>query len=830
MYENIANAIKKGELILFLGAGASYTSLDRNGNRLPIGNSLAEEICKKMNTGYNNESLSQVYNVAKDELGELDLLSFLESRFKFCKPSKEYCKLVKLPLKRVYTLNIDDCYENAFRRKNEGNLDVKNRSDQISEYSFNDEITTLIKLNGSITNASDGFIFSPEEYANNIIKSNNWYKELAKDMHSYTFLFIGTKLNEPLLEYHLAMFKRDNNVKTSSKGYIVTPSATSIEKLSLKNTNLVHIDATLEVLVEEIYKIFNEKIPRFIDVAKNINPYMITGNEDLNILNKITPINAENLRKNLRKDYKDRKIRDFYRGFKPTWDDIILGVPAMLHKTENFITNNLNSTSQSNNLFLIYGVAGSGKSTALKQICFAISLNKENNVYYIDNGYDDISSILRYLDRINTKPYYVCIDRIINNGYKEIRDTIVEKSSKAIFIITENTTMWEKKSKSILDSLTTGFLNISTIESEDVEKILAKLELYGNWTRLAKLPENKRRSELLNKADKQLLIGLLEITSGIGYNQIIQRDFDSIKSIDEKNLLLLASIPALENLPCNEQSLDRALLFLNPNFESNSNILSENLKGILKYDNGEISTRHRIYSQKIFSMDENYSQMSSLIISYISAFTKYPFPIVQNISKKEASIYKHLVNFKFLAKFFNNEEEKILGIYEYFEKDLEHEGLFLLQYGLALRTFSHSLKAYEKLVVAAIAYPNSPHIEHALAQQKLILAAHPSNNIDINRQQMFDQAQDSLLRLSSVDIGSFKNDRYPIVTLSRGHINYLLFISDVERAKKVAINYFNDLQKFPEYKTDRYLKDIANELMSFSFTGSWKNTIKDWDF
>ena len=172
-------------------------------------------------------------------------------------------------------------------------------------------------------------------------------------------------------------------------------------------------------------------------------------------------------------------------------------------------------------------------------------------------------------------------------------------------------------------------------------------------------------------------------------------------------------------------------------------------------------------------------------------------------------------------KFLNNDETAILQLYDRFEKSLENEGLFLLQYGLALRHFNHALQSYEKLKLAASAFQNSPHIEHALAQQKLILASEPDHSL--NRDSLFSEAKQTLTRLSKVEAGHFKNDSYPIVTLSKGHINYLIYSNKVDEAKKVAADYFNMLEGHTEYNSDSFLKKIATELMNYNLFGTWKS-------
>lgn len=823
MNEYLKNSISNGELIIFIGAGASKSSLNNKNEPVPDGVQLSKIICKKIGMEYGGEALSKVYAAGVSVLGPVKLVKLLEEELKFCQPSDDYKALARLPVKRIYTLNIDDCIESAIRSDPINNrVDVKNRNDFVTEYSYLNKVKTLVKLNGDIHRPDLGFIFSAQEYARNMTKTINWYSELAKDMHTYTFLFVGTKLDEPLLEYYLELFKKNNNVSTSTRSYVLTPSATEIEKLSLKQNNLEHISGKLSDFINYMDEQFSGKMPTNEDIARNINPYMIQNDRLINIqlASYITPVSLKNLMSRQSNDASLSTVRDFYRGFKPTWEDIIDDVPATLKKTNDFMAAAFGEKNKPCELFVIFGVAGSGKSTALKQIALHLSNQKDRTVYFLDNVYESLTAVLAYLDSIHDQPYYICIDRIINNRYQELAEIINKRNTKAIFIITENTTLWERKAKAVLGELTTRYLNISTIESEDVDNILNKIEEFGNWTILGSMSLSNRRKELADKASKQLLIGLLEATSGYGYQEIIIKDFNSINSVDERNLLLLASIPALENLSCNEESIGRALSYLNPDFKSSVAYLTSNLKGILKYNNGEVTTRHRIYSERIFDINENSKFKEPLLIAYVNAFIKYQFPVVRNISTKEGNIYKHLVNFRFLIKFLNNDEDTILKLYDRFEKSLENEGLFLLQYGLALRHFKHALQSYEKLKLAASAFQSSPHIEHALAHQKLILASEPNHSL--NRDNLFNEAKETLNRLSKVEAGHFKNDSYPIVTLSKGHINYLIYLNKVDDAKKVAADYFNVLESHTEYKSDPYLKKIATDLMNYNLFNTWK--------
>src|SRR5690606_8429678 len=179
------------------------------------------------------------------------------------------------------------------------------------------------------------------------------------------------------------------------------------------------------------------------------------------------------------------------------------------------------------------------------------------------------------------------------------------------------------------------------------------------------------------------------------------------------------------------------------------------------------------------------SSLKNIIKAYIHSFTVYQFPVVKNVSSKEAAIYKGLVNFKFLKKVLKDKQEDIIGLYSSFEKAFEREGLFLLQYGLALRAYNYHEGALEKLVQAREAFPESVHIEHAYAQQLLILAdrAEDSHNSEVYLHRAID-----ILR--SIDkINKREGDRYPLISLSEGHVKILHKFGRITESRLLARNY-----------------------------------------
>jgi hypothetical protein len=820
MNSHIKTALLNGRLVLLLGAGASRGCRNQLNQDIPLGWDLAKILASEMGEELADEDLSEVYSAARAKLGS-QVDSILEKHFKHCSPSVEYNELVKFPFFRVYSLNIDDALEKAAQNQSKRFFNVKQRNDNITEVDQFYKTLDLIKLNGDVARTKDGFIFSPQEYGDGAAQEPLWYTELGRDYHKYTFVFIGTKLKEPLFFHQIQKYKARTGV-SDLKSYLLIPSLTSIQQTSLEASNIHHVPGTLSDFVQWLKAEFPE-IPTSEDIVRHTRPELIDeakkDNKKLDLFSGVTPVSRSSLALISRLP-SHSKIRDFYKGFKPTWFDIMEGVPAYLENTKNFYDQYLaNKKASPLDLFLLYGSAGCGKTTTLKQIALRIADEGDRNVYFIDEYKDNLSELVRELDYRNSKPYYLFIDRI--SDLAPIVATIIKGalSTKAIFVSAENPKIWNSRGQDHLGNYKRYEADVSEIQDCDAENILDKLEIYGNWTRLAQISKKDRKKELLQKSKKQLLIGLIEVTSGEGYNKIIQKDYKSISCESEKALLILAGLATTQRVPASEATLTRALSYLGLN--SDVHYLASQMDGIVRFSNGSVTTRHRVYIERLFKLYVPKAELFKVYHAYIKSFSVYHFPIVKNISRNESTVYKHLVNAKALRKVFQDDREKVLSIYESFEKAFENEGLFLMQYGLALRSFGQNESAYEKLRIANQAFQESPQIEHALAQQRIILACQEKD--ETIALAYLGEAEQVLNRLNSNNIRSHveTSDRYPIITLSEGHVKVLDNLGHIMQAKVVAKQYHTRISDNKDLVNTQRIKQTLANLMKYYLSGKW---------
>lgn len=829
MNDYIKSAFEQGRLIIFLGAGASFTSKTKNGVNIPMSNVLAEKLCDEITIKYNGEPLQLVYSAAKHKLG--DRLNYLlENEYKHCTPSQEYITLAKFPFCRIYTTNIDDAFDKALTIHSKQEVNILGLKSRMREKDQLFKRIDYIKLNGDINKPEDGFIFSPQEYVEENHKpSSIWYEQVATDFYNYTFLFIGTKLNEPLLQHHLQRYKIINRSEENSS-FLLVPEFTEIEEIHLHQQKITPIRGTLDDFTTWLTQSFPSELSSKDIFLKSRPEFNVTNvieqDKYMDALKDITVVSTGFL-SIINSKILHEPIRRFYKGYKSTWKDILDDVPAQLKNTDKTyqLAYDIYQGKNENKAIFIFGSAGSGKSTLLKQVALRLSkVDGQLPVYHIDNINCDVLEIAKHLNSSVQSKFFLCIEKIADHAEEIGKILSNSHLSNCIVIGTESKLIWSFRGGEYLHDIKYEKIDISHIDEDDAVKILNKIERFGNWTRLSKLSNRDRIKELTRHSKKQLLIGLLEATSGEGYADIISKEYSNIPSDEHRALLVLSGIAAFTRVKASEATLSRALRYLGLN--SDVHKLAKEMGGILEYKNGEISTRHFSYIESLFEKTIDVNIIKSAIFSYIHAFTVYEHPIIHNVSRSEASIFKTITNAKSLKKLLKGDLDSVLEIYSSFEKSLEQEGLFLLQYGLALRAHNKQQIAYEKLKTAHYAYPESSQIEHALAQQMLILA----NSETTNESQAFSLVSDAQEILERLDKARQNDlfDEYPIVTLSEGKVKVLNKFKGSEHAKKTALHYYDIIRRRNESIQDSPARLMSAEknLMYFITTGKWNGNAK----
>lgn len=813
MNEVIKSAIEKGELILFLGAGASKGGKTSADTDLLDGDSLAEELAKQSSIPYSGEPLDEVYAAVRAQL-ESRLDPLLEKLLRHVRPSVEYDTLGRYAWRRIYTLNIDDGIERAFRNSAQ-DLCVRLSSDAIEDRDAFFNRLDLIKLNGSVDRLKEGIIFSSGEYARATNRALPWYEQCASDFLRLPFLFIGTKINEPLLKFHIERYKAING-KTAGKSYVITPSATPIQEASLLQFNIVHIPGTLSTFTNWLQATFpagltphqlaTVSLPQYAGflAAPDRGAYasLLEG------VSQITPDMTSH-------PEVEGAIRAFYKGFQPTWSDIVEGVPAELDILASSLKLVLGDM-KTNTVVPFIGPAGAGKTTLLMQICYALCRSKGIAVYFIGEPKKDLKKTLEALEQSShdATRIVVAIDNVDVVADQLSEALASTRLSKTIILCAERENVWKKRTIHKLGQFASGAITVNEFSQQDAKKLLVKLEAYGSWTVLGQMNEKERVHTLVNGAKKQLLIALLEATYGRGFGEIIESDYRTLTSAEERMFFLTVGVVTERHFDAPTSLVDRALSALG--ILSKSTVFSEALSGIVMTRGDTLTARHPVYVRYLLEHVVDPQLTSEAIRGLLQAFSHYKPPVMKHLNKVEAAIYKKLINHKFLWEILKGRETLILSLYKGLEKSFELDGLFWLQYGLALRDLHDDGEALEKLRTAYSAYP-MPHTQHALGQQLLILGAKAPD-----KRMAIAYAEEARSLLVPLDDIIDSDDTYPIVTLAEGHAKLVKNIEGADAARDVAKSYISVLKaKCDAQPKNSRLRECHDRIFKFAVTGTW---------
>lgn len=188
----IAEAAANGELVLFLGAGASLGP----GSEFPSGYELGQIIAKKFGIrSKGDDSLGQISELAELKFGRVPLTNEVRRVFDHSASNTNTHRLMSyLPCEYIITTNYDACIENNLNARAKDYDVILDGKDLITRSS---DRTKILKIHGCINDSQDRFIITERDYYERFLSSQNFFIEAIKVLLlKNTCLFVGFSMQD----------------------------------------------------------------------------------------------------------------------------------------------------------------------------------------------------------------------------------------------------------------------------------------------------------------------------------------------------------------------------------------------------------------------------------------------------------------------------------------------------------------------------------------------------------------------------------------------------------------------------------------------------------
>ena len=479
----LARQIQTGQALLVLGAGASLDCKNRAGSPVKTAPELARLLCEESGLSYGGESLSTVYEAVRGvRLSDVQINNLLKREYSNVSPSDELKGLFSVSWRRVYTFNIDDAIENVtYYRSGQRPRYYNGMIDRVADFDGPLNIQ-IVYLHGQASKPEHGLIFSETDYAQAIRNERlYWYARAGQD-YLMCPIFIGSRLDEPVLWAQIERAKRSEN-SASGLGFVVTPGkVTEVQQQSLRNKGIVHVQATLKDFVAWLNKRFPEGVsPEDIVKLTSLENRDVQGlkPEDLNAAHYLRPIVLGDLRRRLTETSiaeVTRRGRLFYQGFGPTWEIAASDIPAFLENSASLYNSLCEAVDKNIPLFVVTGQSGSGKTTAIMMALLRHLETGSRKLYEVLGDVRSVRHIFSVLKKIGD-PCIIYIGDLFLYGDHLADDIDQIKGSRITVVTSARSGEWNEHFTRHLGRLASPF-QYNRFTKLDHKPLLERLNRY----------------------------------------------------------------------------------------------------------------------------------------------------------------------------------------------------------------------------------------------------------------------------------------------------------------------------------------------------------------
>lgn len=805
----LLDQIREGQVILFLGSGASVGALHKDHKQVPVGQQLADLISEKfLGPKFHNHPLAQVAELAISETDLFSVQEFIATLFQDFYPNTFHKLIPRFVWKAIATTNYDLIVERAYDAvtdRMQRPVVFKKNGERVEQKLSGGADVLVMKLHGSITDTNDPdipLILTPDQYVLYKKNRSRLFERLTGLSHEFPLVFVGHSISDLNLRAMLLELSELGHAKPRS--YLVNPDITEQEVRYWEAKRITPIEASFKEFIECV----DANIPvgfRALATTRTDADHPIFARFSSS---RAKP--SKSLLTLLDRDVDylypgvstgDTSPKEFYKGYFPNWDPIEMGLDVRRGLSDAILSEIFLVTEEEKGdkqeLAAILGHAGSGKTVILRRVAWDAAIEFKKLCLAVRPSARPEYEAVHELYNLSKERIFLFIDHAT-----EYADLIQEFLTKArrdrlpITIITpERPNEWNAYCEN-LNPYVTHRYEVGYLNSMEIEQLIMLLAKHRSLGYLEDKTFEEQKEALATRAGRQILVALHEATLGKPFKDIVFNEYNSIPSTAAK--LLYISVCILHRLGVVTRAgvISRVhsipfTLFREKLFKPLEFILfaTENkLIGDFEYRTRHSHIAEMVFETVLVDQQERYDEyiriLGALDVDYNS----------------DRDAFKGMVNARELRRLFSD-PDMVRSIYRVAKERSSTDPMLLQQEAIFEMSFPEGdlQKATELLVEAKNLAPWYPPIAHSLSVLSLRKSEKASS--DLERTKYRNESRDLALAIASKN----KDDPHAYHTLIKIGLSELedLIAEGVEssievKIKQIQKNISSALQSFPE--------------------------------
>lgn len=545
--------IQNGNVILFLGAGATKGAIHPEGKDSPSGKELSNLIAEHfLGSEYKDMPLASVAEYAISESSLFSVQKFIADIFSKYEPAEDSHMLIPTyKWKAIVTTNYDTIIEKAYSyssKKRQTLVKIVQDGESIDSKIQTPNDLLYMKLHGCINEAYNDkipFILTVDQYITHKRHRERLFSKLLDLAGNYPILFIGHSLEDP--DIRSILLELNKEIENRERSYIVIPEAKEAQKRLWQSKKITIIEATfanfMQKLQEEVkedmlldWETKKEDLEKKSHFFRYINISNFHPSENIisyleNDLEFVTPeIETTSISPNL-----------FYKGYSNGWHSIIENWDIKRTSLDDILAELFIDFEEDSmpHLYLIKGHAGTGKTILNKRIAWSAGIDFNKKAFYLcDNSilrYDIIEEVYSLIkERI-----YIFVDNASKNE-SDIYNLIITSKRNNIpvtIITTERTNIWNVECVKIKNFVEQSY-ELKYLDLREINELLDKLNQNDSLGVLKGKSRDVQIQSFTEKTGRELLVALYEATQGKSFQEIVCDEYNNIPDEAAKPLYL----------------------------------------------------------------------------------------------------------------------------------------------------------------------------------------------------------------------------------------------------------------------------------------------------